>query len=107
MAAIGAVPQDVIAGFTILGELGLDGSIAAVAGVLPAAIGALLDRIDLHIEVPAVTASDLILPPPSEGSREVAARVRARAAQCAHQCAGQWADARAGRALADEVRPAA
>ncbi|MGB6588689.1 MAG: YifB family Mg chelatase-like AAA ATPase [Pseudolabrys sp.] len=41
--------------------------------------GPLLDRIDLHIEVPAVTAADLILPPPSEGSREVAARVsRAR-----------------------------
>src|SRR5665213_3181098 len=41
--------------------------------------GPLLDRIDLHIEVPAVTATDLILPPPSEGSREVAARVaRAR-----------------------------
>jgi magnesium chelatase family protein len=44
--------------------------------------GPLLDRIDLHIEVPAVTASDLILPPPSEGSREVAARVaRARDVQ--------------------------
>jgi len=40
MAAIGAVPQDAVAGFTVLGELGLDGSIAAVAGVLPAAIGA-------------------------------------------------------------------
>ena len=40
MAAIGAIPQDAIAGFTVLGELGLDGSIAAVAGVLPAAIGA-------------------------------------------------------------------
>jgi len=41
--------------------------------------GPLLDRVDLHIEVPAVTAADLILPPPSEGSREVAARVaRAR-----------------------------
>jgi magnesium chelatase family protein len=40
MAAIGAVPQDAIAGFTVLGELGLDGSIAPVAGVLPAAIGA-------------------------------------------------------------------
>jgi magnesium chelatase family protein len=41
--------------------------------------GPLLDRIDLHVEVPAVTASDLILPPPSEGSREIAARVaRAR-----------------------------
>jgi magnesium chelatase family protein len=41
--------------------------------------GPLLDRIDLHIEVPPVTAADLILPPPTEGSREVAARVaRAR-----------------------------
>ena len=41
--------------------------------------GPLMDRIDLRIEVPAVTAADLILPPPSEGSREVAARVaRAR-----------------------------
>src|SRR5215471_16748108 len=41
--------------------------------------GPLLDRIDLHVEVPAVTATDLILPPPGEGSREVAARVaRAR-----------------------------
>src|SRR5262249_47307104 len=40
MAAIGAIPTDALAGFTVLGELGLDGSIAAVAGVLPAAIGA-------------------------------------------------------------------
>ncbi len=39
--------------------------------------GPLLDRIDLHIEVPAVTAADLILPPPTEGSREIAARVAA------------------------------
>ena len=31
--------------------------------------GPLIDRIDLHIEVPAVTAADLILPPPAEGSR--------------------------------------
>src|SRR5262245_41651732 len=38
--------------------------------------GPLMDRIDLHIEVPAVTAADLILPPPAEGSREVAARPR-------------------------------
>jgi magnesium chelatase family protein len=37
--------------------------------------GPLLDRIDLCIEVPAVTAADLILPPPAEGSREVAKRV--------------------------------
>src|ERR1700754_5010455 len=37
--------------------------------------GPLFDRIDLHVEVPGVMASDLALPPPSEGSAEVAARV--------------------------------
>src|SRR4051794_41326354 len=36
--------------------------------------GPLMDRIDLRIEVPAVTAADLILPPPAEGSAEGAAR---------------------------------
>ncbi len=40
MAAIGAIPHDAVAGFTVLGELGLDGTLAPVAGVLPAAIGA-------------------------------------------------------------------
>jgi magnesium chelatase family protein len=50
--------------------------------------GPLLDRIDLHIEVPAVTAADLILPAPAEGSREVAARVaRARDIQAARYAA--------------------
>jgi magnesium chelatase family protein len=50
--------------------------------------GPLIDRIDLHIEVPAVTAADLILPAPAEGSREVAARVaRAREAQAARYAA--------------------
>ncbi len=39
--------------------------------------GPLLDRIDLTIEVPAVRSSDLELPPPVEGSAEVAARVAA------------------------------
>jgi magnesium chelatase family protein len=50
--------------------------------------GPLLDRIDLHIEVPAVTAADLILPAPAEGSREIAARVaRARDTQAARYAA--------------------
>jgi hypothetical protein len=41
--------------------------------------GPLFDRIDLHVEVPGVAASDLALPAPREGSAEVAARVaRAR-----------------------------
>jgi magnesium chelatase family protein len=39
--------------------------------------GPLLDRIDLSIEVPPVTAADLALPPPAEGTAEVAARVLA------------------------------
>jgi magnesium chelatase family protein len=50
--------------------------------------GPLLDRIDLAIDVPAVTASDLIPPPPAEGSREVATRVaRARNIQAARYTA--------------------
>ncbi len=39
--------------------------------------GPLLDRMDIQIELPAVKASDLALPPPKESSREVAARVLA------------------------------
>jgi magnesium chelatase family protein len=37
--------------------------------------GPLLDRIDIHVEVASVSAADLTLPPPAEGSREVAVRV--------------------------------
>jgi magnesium chelatase family protein len=40
MAAIGAIPADALANYTVLGELALDGTITAVAGVLPAAIAA-------------------------------------------------------------------
>jgi magnesium chelatase family protein len=37
--------------------------------------GPLLDRMDIQIEMPAVRAADLTLPPPKEGSAEIAARV--------------------------------
>ena len=40
MAALGAIPGDALGGFVVLGELSLDGTIAQVAGALPAAIGA-------------------------------------------------------------------
>lgn len=40
MAALGAIPADALAGFVVLGELSLDGTITAVAGALPAAMGA-------------------------------------------------------------------
>ena len=39
--------------------------------------GPVFDRIDLHVEVPAVSASDLALPPPRERSADVAKRVAA------------------------------
>jgi magnesium chelatase family protein len=40
MIAAGALPGDEIDEYVVIGELGLDGAIAAVAGCLPAAIGA-------------------------------------------------------------------
>jgi magnesium chelatase family protein len=43
--------------------------------------GPLLDRIDLHIDVPAVSPADLALPPPAEDSAAVARRVAAARAR--------------------------
>ena len=40
MASLGALPGDQLGDFVALGELALDGTISAVAGVLPAAIAA-------------------------------------------------------------------
>jgi magnesium chelatase family protein len=52
--------------------------------------GPLFDRIDLHVEVPAVNPADLSLPPPAEGSAEVAARVgAARALQAERYAAAE------------------
>ena len=39
--------------------------------------GPLFDRIDLHVDVPAVAAADLTLPPPSDNSAAMATRVAA------------------------------
>ncbi|MFA7413098.1 MAG: YifB family Mg chelatase-like AAA ATPase [Rhizobium sp.] len=40
MAALGAIPGDALSDYVVIGELNLDGTIAAIAGALPAAIGA-------------------------------------------------------------------
>jgi magnesium chelatase family protein len=40
MAALGAIPADALSGYMVIGELSLDGTVAAVAGTLPAAIAA-------------------------------------------------------------------
>jgi magnesium chelatase family protein len=67
--------------------------------------GPLLDRIDLHVEVLAVSAADLVLPPPAEGSAEVAARVAAaRAIQTARYAGeGVRTNAEADGPLLDAV----
>ena len=67
--------------------------------------GPLLDRIDLHVEVAAVSAADLVLPPPTEGSAEVAARVAAaRAIQSARYAGeGVRTNAEADGALLERV----
>jgi len=73
--------------------------------------GPLLDRIDLRVEVAAVTAADLVLPAPSEGSSAVAARVAAARARQQARFAGLGLDrmrtnADMSAALVDEiVRP--
>jgi magnesium chelatase family protein len=72
--------------------------------------GPLMDRIDLQVEVPPVTAADLALPAPAEGTAEAAARVAATRAAQAERCArggdgavglnaraeGEWLDAACG-----------
>jgi magnesium chelatase family protein len=67
--------------------------------------GPLLDRIDIHVEVASVSAADLTLPPPAEGSGEVAARVaKARDIQRARYAeAGLRTNAEAEGELLDRV----
>lgn len=56
MAAIGAIPQDALDNYLVLGELGLDGRLAHVSGVLPAAIAA--QGRDLGLICPAPSGSE-------------------------------------------------
>ncbi len=67
--------------------------------------GPLLDRIDLHVEVGAVAAADLVLPPPAEGSKEVGQRIAAaRAIQTRrYNGNGVRTNAEADGALLDQV----
>ena len=47
MAAIGAIPGDMLSSYAVLGELALDGTVTAVTGVLPAAMAANARRLGL------------------------------------------------------------
>jgi magnesium chelatase family protein len=67
--------------------------------------GPLLDRIDIHVDVASVSAADLSLPPPAEGTGEVAKRVaKARDIQRARFAgAGLRTNAEAEGELLDKV----
>ncbi|MEI9995999.1 MAG: YifB family Mg chelatase-like AAA ATPase [Rhizomicrobium sp.] len=67
--------------------------------------GPLFDRIDVHVEVASVSAADLALPPPAEGSAEVAKRVaKARDIQRArYEGKGIRTNAEAEGELLDQV----
>ncbi len=71
--------------------------------------GPLIDRIDLQVDVPPVAAADLALPPPAEGSAEVAARVgQARLLQTERSLAlGEGAPVLNARADGDFLQKAA
>lgn len=53
---MGAAPHDAAAGFAVLGELGLDGSIAPCAGALPAAVAA--NAMGLGLICPAASGAE-------------------------------------------------
>jgi magnesium chelatase family protein len=61
--------------------------------------GPLMDRIDLQVEVPPVTAADLALPAPAEGTAEAAARVAAARAVQADRAAAGPGGGKGGEAL--------
>ena len=65
--------------------------------------GPLMDRIDLQVDVPPVTAADMALPPPAEGSAQVAARVAA--ARAAQEARGGINAILEGEALARAATP--
>jgi magnesium chelatase family protein len=67
--------------------------------------GPLLDRIDLHVEVQGVSVADLTLPPPAEGSADVAERVAAarRVQSQRYHGQGPRTNAEAEGELLDEV----
>ncbi|MGF1463244.1 MAG: YifB family Mg chelatase-like AAA ATPase [Maricaulaceae bacterium] len=56
MAAIGVLPEDAVNGYLALGELSLNGAIAPVAGVLPAAVAA--NAHDLGLICPAASGAE-------------------------------------------------
>src|SRR6185369_9099936 len=63
--------------------------------------GPLMDRIDLQVEVPPVTAADLALPAPAEGTAEAAARVMTARGLQAARAADGGEDAQALNSRAD------
>lgn len=56
LVEMGAAPKDAVDGFAVIGELGLDGSIAPVSGALPAAVAA--NELELGLICPAASGAE-------------------------------------------------
>ena len=65
MVASGAMPGDEIGDYVVIGELGLDGAVAAVTGTLPAAIGA--NSLDKGLICPFACGSEAAWASPKMG----------------------------------------
>nr|WP_228552977.1 MULTISPECIES: YifB family Mg chelatase-like AAA ATPase [Mumia] len=76
LASEGHVPQDRIAGAAVLGELGLDGRLRAVAGVLPATVAAVAAGCEVVI-VPEPNAAEAAI---VDGARIIGVRSLRQAA---------------------------
>jgi len=77
LAAAGVVPTTSLAGLVLLGELGLDGRVRAVRGVLPAVLAASRAGVE-RVVVPAANAAEAALVPGMQvtGVRHLAALLR-------------------------------
>jgi magnesium chelatase family protein len=62
LAAAGTIPSDALGNVALLGELGLDGRVRAVRGILPSVLAAARDRLE-RVVVPAANASEACLVP--------------------------------------------
>ena len=83
LAASGAVPPDALAGLVLLGELGLDGQLRPVTGILPAVTAAAACGFTTTVAVPQARAAEAALVPgmrvlPVPGLASLLAHLRSR-----------------------------
>ncbi|ARO22191.1 Mg chelatase-related domain-containing protein [Rhizobium sp. TAL182] len=84
IAALGAIPADVLSEYLVAGEVNLDGTIAAIAGGLPAAIGA--NALGKGLICPAESSAEAAWPAPRSMFSHRAAWLRLPIISAAPRC---------------------